>query len=120
SADIYRLFKGLAQMPVETFLVLHLDGKNRMVGMTTTSIGSMTSSLVHPRDVLMDQGFSSFEKNGYKYTIKSTKTGFTINADPIIPGKKGNRHFYVDESGVIRWSTKGRATRESPVLEDCH
>ena len=69
---------------------------------------------------LMDQGFSSFEKNGYKYTIKSTKTGFTINADPIIPGKTGNRHFYADKSGVIRWSTKGRATRESPVLEDCH
>ncbi|MDA2933707.1 DNA repair protein RadC [Acidobacteria bacterium AH-259-D05] len=51
SADIYRLFKGLASMPVETFLVLHLDGKNRLVGMTTCSIGSMTSSLVHPRDV---------------------------------------------------------------------
>ena len=51
SMDIYRLFKGLAEMPVETFLVVHLDGKNRMVGMTTCSIGSMTSSLVHPRDV---------------------------------------------------------------------
>ncbi|MDA2924024.1 DNA repair protein RadC [Acidobacteria bacterium AH-259-L09] len=51
SADIYRLFKGLSEMPVESFLVVHLDGKNRMVGMTTSSIGSMTSSLVHPRDV---------------------------------------------------------------------
>jgi len=51
SGDIYRLFKGLAEMPVETFLVLHLDGKKRMVGMTTSSIGTMTSSLVHPRDV---------------------------------------------------------------------
>jgi hypothetical protein len=35
SGDIYRLFKGLAEMTVETFLVVHLDGKNRMVGMTT-------------------------------------------------------------------------------------
>ncbi len=51
SADIYRLFKGLAEMTVETFLVVHLDGQNRMVGMTTCSIGSMTASLVHPRDV---------------------------------------------------------------------
>ena len=47
SADIYRL----ASMPVESFLVVHLDGKNHMVEMTTCSIGSMTSSLVHPRDV---------------------------------------------------------------------
>ena len=34
-------------MTVETFMVVHLDGKNRMVGMTTCSIGSMTASLVH-------------------------------------------------------------------------
>ena len=27
SGDISRLFKGLAEMTVETFLVLHLDGK---------------------------------------------------------------------------------------------
>ena len=51
SNDIYRAFRQLAEMPVESFLVVHLDGKNRMVGMTTCSIGIMTSSLVHPRDV---------------------------------------------------------------------
>ena len=51
SNDIFRAFKQLATMPVESFLVVHLDGKNRMVGMTTCSIGSMTSSLVHPRDI---------------------------------------------------------------------
>ncbi len=49
SEDIFRAFKELASMPVETFLAVHLDGKNRLVGMTTCSIGSMTSSLVHPR-----------------------------------------------------------------------
>ncbi len=32
-------------------MVVRLDGKNRMVGMTTCSIGSMTASLVHSRDV---------------------------------------------------------------------
>ncbi len=51
SVDIFRAFKQLASMPVESFLVVHLDSKNRMVGMTTCSIGSMTASLVHPRDV---------------------------------------------------------------------
>ncbi len=51
SSQVYRAFQHLASMPVETFLVLHLDNKNRMVGMTTCSIGSMTASLVHPRDV---------------------------------------------------------------------
>ena len=51
SNDIYRAFRQLAEMPVESFLVVHLDSKNRMVGMTTCSIGIMTSSLVHPREV---------------------------------------------------------------------
>lgn len=51
SIQVYRAFQHLASMPIESFLVLHLDNKNRMVGMTTCSIGSMTASLVHPRDV---------------------------------------------------------------------
>ncbi len=51
SVEIFRRFQGLATMPVETFLALHLDGKNRLVGMTTCSIGSMTASLAHPRDI---------------------------------------------------------------------
>ena len=45
SSQVYRAFQHLASMPIETFLVLHLDNKNRMVGMTTCSIGTMSSSL---------------------------------------------------------------------------
>ena len=51
SRDVYQRFQGLAQLPVESFVALHLDGKNRIVGMTTCSIGSMTASLAHPRDI---------------------------------------------------------------------
>ena len=51
SADIYLMFHGLAEMPVETFVVLHLNTKNLLVGMTTCSIGDMTGTLVNPRDV---------------------------------------------------------------------
>ena len=50
SADIYLYFHGLAEMPVETFVVLHLNTKNLLVGMTTCSIGSMDATLVNPRD----------------------------------------------------------------------
>ncbi len=39
SNQVYQAFQHLASMPVETFVVVHLDGKNRMVGMTTCSIG---------------------------------------------------------------------------------
>ena len=51
SKDVYEAFKGLAQMPTEAFVMLHLDAGYKVVGMTTVSIGSMTSGLVHPREV---------------------------------------------------------------------
>jgi DNA repair protein RadC len=35
----------------EHFLVLALNGKNRLLGVETVSIGTLTASLVHPREV---------------------------------------------------------------------
>ena len=35
----------------EHFLALHMDGKHRVVSAETVSVGSLTSSLVHPREV---------------------------------------------------------------------
>ena len=32
SVEIFRRFQGLASMPVESFLALHLDNKNRLIG----------------------------------------------------------------------------------------
>jgi DNA repair protein RadC len=41
-------FEGLDR---EKFIVLLLDAKHRMIGVTTVSIGSLTASIVHPREV---------------------------------------------------------------------
>lgn len=62
------------------------------------------------------EGTVSFEKNGYRFTLRPTDQGFTVNADPIIPGSTGARYFFTNESGVIRWSTGGPAGPRSPVL----
>ena len=51
SADVFQAFRQLSSMPTEVFLVVHLDGKNRMIGMSTISVGCLTRSLVHPREV---------------------------------------------------------------------
>jgi DNA repair protein RadC len=51
SADVYAAFRHLATLPTEAFLVVHLNAKNVMVGMTTVSVGCLTRSLVHPREV---------------------------------------------------------------------
>jgi len=52
SADIYESFQEhFAQLDREHFVVLLLDAKNCMLGFHTVSVGSLTSSLVHPREV---------------------------------------------------------------------
>ncbi len=61
------------------------------------------------------------KKSGYLFVYATTDAnrdgvpdGFTIHADPIDPGKTGRRHFYVDETGVIRMEESRAATRASP------
>jgi DNA repair protein RadC len=51
SRDIYESFKEhFARLDREHFVVLLLDAKNTILGFHTVSIGSLTSSVVHPRE----------------------------------------------------------------------
>lgn len=52
SNDVYRHFHGrLRGLKKERFLVMLLDGKNRVIRDDMISEGSLTGSLVHPREV---------------------------------------------------------------------
>lgn len=52
SAEVYEAFREhFGVLDREHFLVLLLDAKNGILGFNTISIGSLTSSLVHPREV---------------------------------------------------------------------
>ena len=53
-------------------------------------------------------------QNGYQFATSGEGETFTVQADPILPGETGTRHFFADESGVIRWSMEGPATLFSP------
>jgi type IV pilus assembly protein PilA len=51
-------------------------------------------------------------KSGYQYTYVVTATdsngyaqAYSINADPTIPGTTGDKHFYTDQTAVIRYNT---------------
>jgi DNA repair protein RadC len=53
SAEVYLLLREeAATWDREHFLVLALDGKNRLLGVETISVGTLTASLVHPREVM--------------------------------------------------------------------
>lgn len=52
SADVYKAFhERFDRSDREEFLVVPLDGKNRALGFHVVSVGTLTASLVHPREV---------------------------------------------------------------------
>lgn len=48
---IFNTFRDMARLDREHFVVLHLDGKNRILAKETVSIGSLNQAIVHPREV---------------------------------------------------------------------
>lgn len=52
SQEIYETFRDrFIRADREEFVVLLLDAKNKLLGFHVVSVGSLTSSLVHPREV---------------------------------------------------------------------
>ena len=50
----------------------------------------------------IDTALASGNKAGYIYSYQlTTPVSFTINADPQVPGRTGERYFYCDETGRI-------------------
>ncbi len=54
SAEVYRaLAPALRDLRQEVFLVILLDGRNRKIGEVRVSLGSLSASIVHPREVFL-------------------------------------------------------------------
>lgn len=59
----------------------------------------------------------SFERTGYAFTLLAGTTTWSATAVPSCPlCTKGCRSFFVDETGVIRFSTTGPAGRASVAI----
>jgi len=68
----------------------------------------------------IDNTLSTGTKSGYSfhnYTATGTPaTQFSLNADPLTTSS-GTRHFFVDESGVIRANSTAAATNADNALQ---
>lgn len=51
AAEVFQLFRHLVKIPREAFYCLHLDNKHRILCIDAVSQGSLTASIVHPREV---------------------------------------------------------------------
>jgi type IV pilus assembly protein PilA len=63
---------------------------------------------------LIDVVLSAGTKSGYSFTFttdgKTPSVGYTDKADPVVVGSSGQRHFFTDQSGVIRGNATAVAT----------
>ncbi len=68
---------------------------------------------------LLDASYEDAEKIGYRFTSAEApgKSTWAINAEPVTPGVTGDRFFFVDESGVIRYREGDLASDEDSAVE---
>ena len=73
---------------------------------------------------LIDDVLSNGQKSGYifTYTILAQDslghvTSYSVNADPIVVGNTGIRHFYADQTGVIRVNETVGAGPSDPAIQ---
>ncbi len=73
-------------------------------GSACLASGDATSS----NACLLDNVLQTGTKSGYSFAISNTTgspvTTYQLNSDPVNPGGTGQRHFYSDASGVIRYN----------------
>lgn len=51
ASEVAHLFRHLGDEPRENLVVVHLDGRNRIARFQTVSVGTLTTSLAHPREI---------------------------------------------------------------------
>jgi len=93
-----------------------------LAAMGTAAAGDTSASCGEA--LLIDNQLTTGTKTGYNFTYadgpgdtpNAAPSGgcagwntYTINADPVTPGTTGQRHFYSDQSGVIRYNPNGVA-----------
>ena len=71
---------------------------------------------------ILDSVLASGVKSGYTFTYVAGPQSsgmvltYIVNADPVVPGQTGIRHFYTDQSFVIRFNVSAAATvSDSPI-----
>ncbi len=72
---------------------------------------------------LLDLVLAGGSKTGYNFAyaqpgaVAGVIQTYTVNGDPITPGTTGQRHFFTDQSGVIRYNTTVAATVADPPIQ---
>ncbi len=77
------------------------------------------SDLIAPQSdpPYIDSVLAGGTKQGYRFTYALINgESFTLNADPSVSGKTGTRHFFVDETGIVKANSTGQAGSGDPSV----
>jgi len=102
-----------AQSMFQTAAFLDADGNGVGDYGNLTQLGNPDGAGATPP--FLDSVLASGVKSGYTYTLAVTPgsatvaPAYTCLVVPITPGRSGVRQFFVDETGVIRYTTDGSA-----------
>ena len=86
---------------------------------TLTELGPPTGGQMGPASAdLISSDLASGIKQGYKFTLTATPTGYSISAVPVAYGNTGRRSFFTDQTQIIREHYGPEpATAESPEIK---
>ncbi len=92
-------------------------GFNSLASLGGTAGGTGTSAAAG----LLDAVLASGTKSGYSFTVSVTSGTpnpfYSANANPVLVGQTGQRFFYTDASGVIRYNTTTSAQSSDLALQ---
>jgi type IV pilus assembly protein PilA len=77
----------------------------------STSLGNLSAA------GYIDSVLGSGTKSGYAFTYAGNTNTFTISSVPSTAGTTGDRGFFVNESGVVRFAASGAATSASSPID---
>jgi type IV pilus assembly protein PilA len=91
------------------------------IGFSSTLAELNTSGTCQGGSNQIDATLASKTKSGYNFTDPTVTgsnpaTTFAVNADPV-SASSGTRHFFVNETGVIRYTQSGAATNADNALQ---
>jgi prepilin-type N-terminal cleavage/methylation domain-containing protein len=65
----------------------------------------------------IDSVLGAGTKSGYTFVYTGGTTTWNCTASPNVKGTDGDRYFFVDQSGIIRFSSTGTATSASAPID---
>jgi type IV pilus assembly protein PilE len=90
---------------------------NQQYSVRFGSYPSTVDNLVDSGMLLHYRPVGTSGPDGYGFTFASSKYTFAMQALPDEPGVTGDRYFFIDHSGVIRFSSIGPATLASRPID---